>query len=267
MTRLDVELVARDLVKSRERAKALIKRQCVKVNDRIVLKPALQVTAEDVLSIVDSVHPYVGRGGLKLQKALRAFAVDVSGFNCLDVGASTGGFTDCLLKNGAKKVYALDVGHDQLDPILRADKRVVNMEGVNIRHVKLADFDEQFDLITVDVAFISSAHVIPAIAPLFAKETRAIVLLKPQFEVGKAGLGKNGVVKDDEQHVKALKNFIKTCELERLIVRKIDFSGIKGSRGNIEYLTLVDGGEEGIVSWTESAIRKIVSESHKRLNR
>ncbi len=267
MTRLDVALVLRNLVKSRQRAKDLIKRQCVKVNDRSVVKPAFQVSADDVLTVVDSVHPYVGRGGLKLQKALSEFAVDVTGFTCLDVGASTGGFTDCLLKNGALKVFALDVGHDQLDCALRSDARVVNMEGVNIRRVKASDFGEQLDLITVDVAFISTTHVLPVIAQLFTAQTLAIVLLKPQFEVGRAGVGKNGVVKDHEQHFKALKNFIKTCEIERLVVRKIDFSGIKGSRGNIEYITLIDGNQDATTFWRDADIRKIVTQSHNSLNR
>ncbi len=265
--RLDSALALRNLVKSRQRAKALIKARCVTVNNSVITKPAFQVDDEDVLAVVGDVHPYVGRGGLKLQKALREFSVDVTGFTCLDVGASTGGFTDCLLKNGAAKVYALDVGHDQLDPVLRVDRRVVNMEGVNIRTVESTDFDESIDLITVDVSFISTVHVLPAIAPLFAKKTRAIVLIKPQFEVGKVGLGKNGIVKGINQHVAVVEKFIKSCQFERLVVRKIDFSGIKGSRGNIEYIALVDGGECGEVTWTEMDIHNIVTSSHRALNR
>lgn len=179
---------------------------------------------------------YVGRGGLKLEKALSDFEVDVSGFVCLDVGASTGGFTDCLLQNGAKKVVAVDVGHNQIDWKLRNDGRVEVREGVNARHLKPEDFAEKFDLIVMDVSFISVTKIFPAIVPLLNENGKIITLIKPQFEVGKGEVGKGGIVRETEKHERVIAEVNKSAQENGLIVCGLIDSPILGADGNKEFL-------------------------------
>src|SRR5882724_10164750 len=197
--RVDKLLVERGLAESRTKAQAMVMAGVILVNEQRINKPSDLVAPDAEIRIKDADDPasrYVGRGGLKLEAALREFQIDVTGLTCLDVGASTGGFTDCLLKNGASKVVAIDVGHNQLDWKLRSDSRVELREGVNARYLKPEDFDQKFDLATIDVAFISATMILPAVVPLLTQQGRIITLIKPQFEVGKDEVGKGGIVTD-----------------------------------------------------------------------
>src|SRR5437899_6755197 len=199
--RIDKILVDRGLVDSRTKAQALVMAGAVLVDEQRVNKPSEVFESNAKIRIKEeAASRYVGRGGLKLEAALREFHIDVSGLLCLDVGASTGGFTDCLLQHGARKVVALDVGHNQIDWKIRNDLRVDVREGVNARHLLAADFDTRFDLATIDVSFISLTNILPAVVPLLTETGRIVALIKPQFEVGKGEVGKGGIVKDPAQH-------------------------------------------------------------------
>src|SRR5580765_6227809 len=200
--RIDKILVDRGLAESRTKAQALVMSASVLVDEQLVHKPSEKFSPEANVRIKtrSGAQAYVGRGGLKLEAALREFAIDVTGLVCLDVGASTGGFTDCLLQHGAGRVVAVDVGHNQIDWKLRNDRRVEVREGINARYLSPAYFDTKFDLITIDVAFISATKILPAVVPLLIAAGRIITLIKPQFEVGKGEVGKGGIVKDPAQH-------------------------------------------------------------------
>ncbi len=234
--RLDRVLLEKGLAGSRERARALIMAGKVLVNDRPVDKAGAMVAAEDAVFLKGEDIPYVSRGGLKLAAALTAFAIDVSGQVCLDVGASTGGFSDCLLQKGAAKVYAVDVGYGQLAWKLRQDPRVTVIERTNIRHMDADAVPEPVDLIAIDVAFISLKIAGPASAPFARPGSDMIALIKPQFEVGKGQVGKGGVVKDPDQHaavIDDLKTFFSEMGLQPCGVIP---SPILGPKGNREFL-------------------------------
>src|SRR6185503_13899143 len=197
--RIDKLLVERGLADSRTKAQALIMAGAVLVNEQRVAKPSDLTPLEAQIRVKGSDDPtsrYVGRGGLKLEAALRDFQIDVTGFTCLDVGASTGGFTDCLLQRGAAKVFSIDVGHNQIDWRLRNDPRVEVREGLNARYLQPKDFPQKFDLVAVDVSFISVAKILPALIPLIRKSGAIITLIKPQFEVGRGEVGSGGIVRD-----------------------------------------------------------------------
>ncbi len=260
--RLDNALVARELVKSRTVAKRLIQAGRVTVNGKVEQKAARAVTADDALLLLaNDLTRYVSRAGYKLAGALEQFKLSVAGKVCLDIGASTGGFSDCLLQNGAAKVYAVDVGRDQLDEKLRNDSRIVNRPGVNIRAVTAADFDEPLDVITVDVSFISLALVLPVISCLMTAQSTAIILIKPQFEVGKAAIGK-GIVKDAKLHVSVLKTFVERCRRQQLNVRALTFSSIKGNKGNVEFIACVVPTMTAFHNWPDVQIDDIVNRCH-----
>jgi 23S rRNA (cytidine1920-2'-O)/16S rRNA (cytidine1409-2'-O)-methyltransferase len=236
--RLDITIVERGLLASRQRARALIMAGKVLVNDSPVDKPGFFVRSTDIVKLREADHPYVSRGGLKLEKALEKFPVAVAGSVCLDVGASTGGFTDCLLQNRAKRVYAVDVGYGQIDWKLRQDPRVVVIERTNIRHMPDDAIPEKVDIITVDVSFISLKIAIPAVLRFLAESGRIIALIKPQFEVGKGMVGKGGVVRDPNLHqeaIDAVTRSLETCGLQRLDLTP---SPIHGPKGNKEFLAL-----------------------------
>jgi len=239
--RIDKLLVAKGLADSRTKAQAMVMAGVVLVDNQRVEKPSDQFLPDAPVRIKDADNPaakYVGRGGVKLEAALRQFQIDVTGLTCLDVGASTGGFTDCLLQHGATRLFAVDVGHNQLDWRLRNDPRVEVREGVNARYLQPEEFTTKFDLIVVDVSFISLTKVIPALVPLMKAEGRLIALIKPQFEVGKGEVGSGGVVKDPEQHervVREVTDFAETLNLRRLGLIE---SPIKGAEGNVEFLGL-----------------------------
>jgi 23S rRNA (cytidine1920-2'-O)/16S rRNA (cytidine1409-2'-O)-methyltransferase len=241
--RIDKLLVERGLASSRTKAQALVMAGVVLVNDQRVAKPS-ETFASDVMIRVkgadDPASRYVGRGGLKLEAALREFSLDVTNFVCLDVGASTGGFTDCLLQHGARRVVALDVGHNQLDWRLRSDSRVEVREGVNARYLKPEDFDEKFDLAVMDVSFISATKVMPAIVPLLTEGAGLVTLIKPQFEVGRGEVGRGGIVSDPSKHARVVEEVNSVAEELGLHVRGVIESPIRGGDGNLEFLALYE---------------------------
>jgi len=231
--RLDVLLVERGLVESRERAQSLIRAGAVLVDDQPVDKPGARVPANAHLRLRETL-PYVSRGGLKLQAALDAFAIDVTGLVAVDVGASTGGFTDCLLQRGAARVYAVDVGYGQLAWSLRQDPRVVVMERTNIRYLEA--LPERVDLATVDVSFISLELVLPAVVRLLKPGGRIIALIKPQFEAGREQVGKGGVVRDPGVHRAVLHRVLTWAAHQGMILLGLIRSPLEGPAGNVEFL-------------------------------
>jgi 23S rRNA (cytidine1920-2'-O)/16S rRNA (cytidine1409-2'-O)-methyltransferase len=240
--RIDKLLVDRGLADSRTRAQALVMSASVLVDEQLVNKPSEKFSPEANIRIkarIDS-QGYVGRGGLKLEAALRTFALDVRGFVCLDVGASTGGFTDCLLQQGAGRVIAVDVGHNQIDWKLRNDPRVEVREGVNARYLTPEDFETKFDFATIDVAFISATKILPAVVQLLNDSARLITLIKPQFEVGKGEVGKGGIVKDPVQHQRVIAEVNAVAESLGLSLHGVIESPIKGADGNVEFLALYE---------------------------
>lgn len=244
MARLDAELVVRGIARSRERAKEMIKSGAVTVNGKPVKKSSAEVTAEDVIESSEQ-ELYVGRGALKLEKAAEYFALDFNGLRCLDIGASTGGFTEYMINHGAAVVYAVDVGHGQLAESLRSDSRVVNMENTDIRMVSAENIGGQADFICADVSFISLTKILPKIAELLKSEGTAAVLIKPQFEAGKSDIGKKGIVKDRKVHLRILKELDGFMRLSGLMPVSCTYSPVKGGSGNIEYLAkLVKCSEE-----------------------
>jgi len=235
--RLDVYLTEKGLCKSRTAAQSLIKSNGVSVNGKPCVKPSFEVADGDKVEITGEQLRYVGRGGLKLEGALKVFSLDMSGMVCLDIGSSTGGFTDCMLQNGAKKVYAVDVGTDQLDEKLRADSRVVVMEQTDIRTAQLP---ETVDFVGTDVSFISLKQILPHIDRLLKKGGRAVVLIKPQFEAGRAALNKKGIVKDEKVRrrvVEDITEFALQCGFS--VIGTAD-SPICGGDGNTEYLMCIE---------------------------
>ena len=233
--RLDLLLVAKGLAQSRQRAQAMIMAGKVLVNDRLVDKPGFHVSAADTVELKGTDIPYVSRGGLKLEGALHALQLDVTGFCCIDVGASTGGFTDCLLQHGAQRVYAVDVGYGQLAWKLRQDPRVIVIERTNIRHMADDTIPAPVDLVTVDVAFISLKIVVPVIVKFLKPDGSILALIKPQFEVGKNQVGKGGVVKAPELHQQVIKDLSDFFLSIKLAPRSVYPSLLMGPKGNREF--------------------------------
>jgi 23S rRNA (cytidine1920-2'-O)/16S rRNA (cytidine1409-2'-O)-methyltransferase len=241
--RIDKLLVERGLAESRTKAQALVMAGVVLVGQQRVEKSSESFPPESEIRIKGADNPaarYVGRGGLKLEAALSEFALDVRGLLCLDVGASTGGFTDCLLQRGARRVVAIDVGHNQLDWRLRQDERVEAREGVNARYLKTEDFPEKFDLVVMDVSFISATKVMPAVVPLLTPGGRFITLIKPQFEVGKGEVGRGGIVSDPLKHARVVAEVNRAAAAEGLKARGVIPSPITGADGNVEFLALYE---------------------------
>src|SRR5207253_7599747 len=233
--RIDKLLVDRGLAPSRTKAQALVMAGVVLVDEQLVHKPSETFAINSNIRLKGAGDPasrYVGRGGVKLEAALRDFQIDVAGLICLDVGASTGGFIDCLLQHGARKVVAVDVGHNQLDWKLRNDSRVESREGVNARYLKPDNFDQKFDLATIDVAFISATKILPAVAPLLIECGRIITLIKPQFEVGKGEVGKGGIVSDPAQHRRVIDEVNQAAKDSGLKVNSVIDSPILRADGN-----------------------------------
>jgi 23S rRNA (cytidine1920-2'-O)/16S rRNA (cytidine1409-2'-O)-methyltransferase len=237
--RIDKLLVERGLAESRTKAQAMVMAGVVLVNEQRVEKPSEQISPDSQIRIKRADDPtsrYVGRGGLKLEAALREFQIDARGLVCLDVGASTGGFTDCLLQNGAAKVFAIDVGHNQLDWRLRTDPRVEVREGLNARYLDPQDFSLNFDLVVVDVSFISVTKILAALLLLLKPDADLVILIKPQFEVGRGEVGSGGVVRDKEKRIKAVANIHGFARSLGLDLKGTMESPITGAEGNIEYL-------------------------------
>lgn len=234
--RLDIYLVENGIVSRRDLAKSLIMEGKVYVNNQKADKAGEQVSEKDKVELRGETLRYVSRGGLKLEKAMNSFRIKLKDASAMDIGASTGGFTDCMLQNGARKVYAVDVGYGQLAWKLRTDERVVNMERTNIRYVTPEDIGEELDFASIDVAFISLKLVLPVAQKLLKENGEIVALIKPQFEAGREKVGKKGVVRDPQIHCEVIKEvtaFTQECGFEIL---GLDFSPIKGPEGNIEYL-------------------------------
>ena len=241
--RLDVLMTERALAESRQKAQAIIMAGQVYVNGQKADKPGVSYEENVQIEVRGQTCPYVSRGGLKLEKALRDFGVDPAGFVCSDSGASTGGFTDCLLQQGAKKVFAIDVGYGQLDWKIRSDPRVVVMERTNVRYVTPERLGEPLDLSVVDVSFISLKIVLPVIKTFLKETGQVLCLIKPQFEAGKEKVGKKGVVRDPQTHKEVLDNFVALAKELEFNILGLTFSPVKGPEGNIEFLghlTLAD---------------------------
>jgi len=234
-SRLDAALVTRGLAVSRERARALILAGLVRVNGTMVSKAGSPVEPGDDITLIEPDHPYVGRGGVKLAHALDVFAIDVTGRLALDVGASTGGFTDCLLQRGAARVYAIDVGTGQLDPRMRADQRVVVMEHTNARALDPRVFGDQPTLAVIDVSFISLEKILPSVFGVLAPRGEVIALVKPQFEVGREHVAKGGVVRDPVQHRAAVQRLARYAVLRGWHVLGVTASPLRGPKGNHEF--------------------------------
>jgi 23S rRNA (cytidine1920-2'-O)/16S rRNA (cytidine1409-2'-O)-methyltransferase len=241
--RIDKLLVDRGLSPSRTRAQALVMAGVVLVEEQLVNKPSEVFPQDSNIRLKSDGNPasrYVSRGGLKLEAALREFQVVADGLTCIDIGSSTGGFTDCLLQHGAARVVAVDVGHNQFEWRLRNDPRVEVREGVNARYLKPEDFEAGFDLATIDVAFISATKILPAIVPLLLEQGKIITLIKPQFEVGKGEVGKGGIVKDQAKHERVIAEVNSAAESLGLTVSGVIESPLHGADGNKEFLALYE---------------------------
>ena len=267
--RLDVLLVERGLAASRERARTMIMEGRVLVDGKKVEKAGTGVKPEAELRLLGEEMPYVSRGGLKLEKALRAFSISLAGKTMADIGASTGGFTDCALQNGAARVYAIDVGYGQLAWKLRTDARVKNMERTNIRHVTPEALGELVDFASIDVAFISLAKVLPAVRSLLKPQGEVAALIKPQFEAGRENVGKKGVVRDPHVHENVIRDVFRAAQEAGFCIRALSYSPVKGPEGNIEYLMhLVGTGEESAASGvSQEEIVAVVAKAHTELDK
>lgn len=261
--RIDCALVSRGLAESREKAKAIIMSGIVFVNNQKCDKAGDTVKSGDIVEIRGDKLKYVSRGGLKLEKAVRAFDIDLSNLICADVGASTGGFTDCMLQNGASKVYAVDVGYGQLAWKLRTDDRVINLERTNFRYVTKDQIPDQLDFASVDVSFISLTLILPVLRDLLGENATAVCLIKPQFEAGRENVGKKGVVRDREVHVSVINKIIEFAFNNGYSVLDIDFSPVKGPEGNIEYLCYLQKSDEPAI--TEKSADTVVADSYNEL--
>ena len=260
--RLDILLVKRGLAESREKAKAVIMSGIVYVDGQKEDKAGQTFADTANIEVRGSTLKYVSRGGLKLEKAMECFDVSVKDKVCMDIGASSGGFTDCMLQNGAKKVYAVDVGHGQLACKLRNDTRVVVMEKTNIRYVKPEDIGESIDFASIDVSFISLSKVLPAAYNLLGERGEIVALIKPQFEAGREKVGKKGVVREKSTHIEVIQNCFAYAGENGFFVRELEFSPVKGPEGNIEYLYhLVKSGDVD----NDIDIEAVVNTAHEKL--
>ena len=262
--RLDVLLVEQGLFPSREQARTAIMSRRVSVDGQIVDKAGAQVKPEANLQVTGQDLPFVSRGGLKLTKAVQSFGLDFSGLVVADIGASTGGFTDCALQNGAAKVYAVDVGYGQLAWKLRSDSRVVCLERTNARYLTHEQVPEEPDFASVDVSFISLGLILPAVAGVLREGGQTVSLIKPQFEAGREKVGKNGVVRDPAVHREVLERFLSHARGSGFAVRDLSFSPVRGPEGNIEYLGWLEKGGTGKTTFD---LDSLVEESHGALER
>ena len=241
--RLDVAVTEQGLAESRQKAQAIIMAGQVYVNGQKVDKAGAPVREDDMIEVRGKQLRYVSRGGLKLEKAMACWPITLNGAVCADIGASTGGFTDCMLQNGAAKVYAVDVGYNQLDWRLRTHPQVLCMERTNARYLTREQIPEELDFFSVDVSFISLKLILPALRPLMKEGREGVCLVKPQFEAGREKVGKNGVVRDPAVHLEVLEHFLDHAAQAGFSVKDITFSPIKGPEGNIEYLGYLFAGE------------------------
>lgn len=263
--RLDVAVFEQGHAESREKARALIMAGQVYVNGQKETKAGAQVKPYDGIEVRGSKMPYVSRGGLKLEKALKVFPIDLSGKTCMDIGASTGGFTDCMLQNGASKVYAIDVGYGQLAWKLRSDDRVVNLERTNFRNCTKAEVPDEIDFASVDVSFISLKIILPVMRTLLKDGAQAVCLIKPQFEAGREKVGKHGVVRELSTHQEVLTDITSFALENGFTLKGLDFSPVKGPEGNIEYLMFIEKSDEP-QNELEISAASVAEQSHLELS-
>ena len=252
--RIDQLIVEKGLAQSREKAKALIMSGVVYVNEQKVLKPGEEYEENTEIRVTEGLR-YVSRGGLKLEKAIDDYQISLNGKVCADIGASTGGFTDCMLQNGASKVYAVDVGYGQLAWTLRNDDRVVCLERTNARYLNSEIIKDRLSFFSMDVSFISVKLIIPAVTELLADDAEAVILIKPQFEAGKDKVGKNGVVRDMVTHINVVEDIINFLTSNGYCIKGLTYSPVKGPKGNIEFLVYVGLGDESVLFDIESVVR------------
>lgn len=263
--RLDTAVVESGQCESREKARALIMAGQVFVNGQKADKPGLALKADDIVEVRGEKMPFVSRGGWKLDKAMTEFGLSLSGLICADVGASTGGFTDCMLQNGAQKVYAIDVGYGQLAWKLRNDPRVVNLERTNFRYVTQQEIPDLLDFASVDVSFISLSIILPVLYRFLKMGAQAVCLVKPQFEAGRGKVGKKGVVRDPAVHAEVLEKIFTVALTSGFSLLGVSYSPIKGPQGNIEYLLFVQKSQEPVNKMIGSA-EEVVRLSHLELD-
>lgn len=263
--RIDVLLFERGLAPSREKARTLIMAGSVYVNNQKFDKPGDTVSDDAEIEVRGSTLKYVSRGGLKLEKAMQLFPIDLNGKICMDIGASTGGFTDCMLQNGAQKVYSVDVGYGQLAWQLRQDPRVVNLERTNARYLTREQVPEEIDFFSVDVSFISLRIILPAVRPLLMDGGLAVCLIKPQFEAGREKVGKKGVVRDRAVHEEVVETICRFAVENGYSVLGLTFSPVKGPEGNIEYLVYLEK-SDAPVHTADCTPHSVVEESHAALD-
>ena len=265
--RLDLLVLERGLAPSRERAKSLIMAGDVYVDNQKADKPGDLYPEGALVECRSDGLRYVSRGGLKLEKAMEAFGLELRGLACMDVGASTGGFTDCMLQNGARKVYSVDVGYGQLAWQLRNDPRVVNLERTNARYLSREQVPEEIGFFSVDVSFISLTLVLPAIRELLAADGRGVCLIKPQFEAGREKVGKKGVVRDPAVHAEVIEKITGFALQNGFSVLGLDFSPVKGPEGNIEYLVLLERSDRPALGAGVPGAQEVVEASHRSLDK
>lgn len=263
--RIDVLLVEKGLFETRQKAKYAIENECVYIENNLVNKVSKIYEEDCNIEIRKKALPFVSRGGLKLDKAIKEFKISIKNKICMDIGASTGGFTDCMLQNGAAKVYAVDVGHNQLDKTLKQNKRVINLEGTNIKEINTEEF-EKIEFISIDVSFISLTNVLDTAYKILNQNGEIVILIKPQFEAGKEFINKNGVVKDKKIHERTIEKVLLYANSLGFTVNNIDYSPIKGSAGNIEYIAYIKKQASKLDLFSlRDTIKSIVEKSHKEL--
>ena len=260
--RLDILVLKNNLAPSREQAKRLIMEGKIRVDSVLEDKPGMTFPVDSVIELVGEKMPYVSRGGFKLEKAVSFFGIDLSGKHCIDIGASTGGFTDCMLQNGAAHVISVDVGYGQLDYRLRTDERVIVMERTNFRYLKPEDIGKKMDFFSCDVSFISLSKVLPAVRPIMKDEGEGVCLIKPQFEAGREEVGKKGVVRDPAVHEEVVRGILDFAPGIGFTVMGLDYSPIKGPEGNIEYICWLKNGAYPAAQLDPAAV---VKASHEAL--
>ena len=263
--RLDILVYEKGFAESREKAKAIIMAGQVYVDNQKADKCGTSYEETASIEVRGSVLPYVSRGGLKLEKAIKSFDLELQGKTAMDIGASTGGFTDCMLQNGAKKVYAIDVGYGQLAWKLRTDERVVNLERTNMRKVGREQVPDPIDFFSVDVSFISLRLILPVARELMAEGAQAVCLIKPQFEAGREKVGKKGVVRDPAVHTEVVRSIFDFCLQNGFDVLHLDYSPIKGPEGNIEYLIHLQRSDDP-KAYTDVTPEELVRQSHEALD-
>jgi 23S rRNA (cytidine1920-2'-O)/16S rRNA (cytidine1409-2'-O)-methyltransferase len=260
--RADLLLFEKGLVESREKGKRLIMEGVVFIGTKRIDKPGDSIDENEEITIKSNPLIYVSRGGLKLEKAIEYFDLELDNVIAMDIGASTGGFTDCMLKNGAVKVYALDVGYNQLDWKLRSDSRVVVMERTNIRNITKDDIKDDIDFISIDVSFISLRLVLPVAKDLLNENGQIVALIKPQFEAGREKVGKKGIVRDKDTHIEVINKIVEFCNEIGLVPSSLTFSPVTGATGNIEFLIYL---KKHGTSFGQELIQKTIDEAHNTL--